>query len=127
MIPNDGNAETAVRKVLDAYTEAVFRADVETLKNIFHPAAVMNGYLGDHLLVGGPEPFLADIGGRPAMADSGAPFKTEWTAVHVSGRTATATLEENGFFGSGRFVNYFHLLLAGGEWKIVSKTFESLP
>jgi hypothetical protein len=126
MIPDDKKAEAAVRVVLDAYAKAVYEADVETLKKTFHPAAVMNGYLGDKLLVGTPEPFLADIGGHPAMADSGAPFKTEWTAVHVSGRTATATLEENGFFGSGHFVNYFHLLLDGGEWTIVSKTFESL-
>jgi len=126
MIPNDDKAETKVRKVLDRYSEAVYQADVETLKKIFHPAAVMNGYLGDKLLVGSPEPFLADIGGHPPMAESGAPFETEWTAVHVSGRTATATLEETGFFGSGHFINYFHLLLDGGEWKIVSKTFESL-
>lgn len=127
MIPNDTKAETAVRAVLDSYAEAVHRADVELLKSMFHPAAVMNGYLGDNLLVGSPEPFLSDIGGHPSMADNGAPFKTEWTAVHVSGRTATATLEESGFFGSGHFVNYFHLLLDSGEWKIVSKTFESLP
>jgi ketosteroid isomerase-like protein len=127
MIPNNGKAEEAVRAVLDSYAEAVYRADVESLKSLFHPAAVMNGYLGADLLVGTPEPFLADIGGRPSMAESGAAFKTEWTAVHVSGRTATATLEENGFFGGGHFVNYFHLLLDGGEWKIVSKTFESLP
>jgi ketosteroid isomerase-like protein len=127
VVPNNGTAETAVRAVLDQYTEAVFRADVQTLAKLFHPAAVMNGYLGDTLLVGGPEPFLADIGGRPAMAVTGAPFKTEWTAVHVAGRTATATLEETGFFGGGHFVNYFHLLLDGGEWKLVSKTFESLP
>lgn len=127
MIPNDNEAERAVREVLDRYTEAVYRADVYTLKEIFHPAAVMNGYLGDKLLVGSPEPFLADIGGRTPMADDDAPFRTEWTAVHVAGRTATATLEETGFFGSGHFVNYFHLLLDGGEWKIVSKAFESLP
>jgi hypothetical protein len=127
MIPNDSKAEEAVRKVLDRYAEAVYRADVKTLKDIFHPAAVMNGYLGDQLLVGTPEPFLADIGGHPPMADGDAPFKTDWTAVHVAGRTATATLEETGFFGSGHFVNYMHLLLDGGEWKIVSKAFESLP
>lgn len=126
MIPSDSRAEEAVRKVLDRYAEAVYRADVKTLEEIFHPAAVMNGYLGDKLLVGTPEPFLADISGHPAMAGSDTPFETEYTALKVSGRTATATLEEKGFFGSGHFVNYFHLLLDGGQWKIVSKTFESL-
>jgi ketosteroid isomerase-like protein len=127
MIRNDSKAEAAVRAVLDKYADAVYHADVETLKNTFHPRAVMNGYLGDKLLLGGPEPFLADIGGHPSMANSGAPFKAEFSAILVSGRTATATLEENGFFGNGHFVNYFHLLNEGGEWKIISKTFESLP
>jgi ketosteroid isomerase-like protein len=127
MIRNDSKAEAAVRAVLDKYADAVYRADVETLKNTFHPTAVMNGYLGDRLLLGGPEPFLADIGGHPSMAESGALFKAEFSAILVSGRAATATLEENGFFGTGHFVNYFHLLNEAGKWKIVSKTFESLP
>jgi Putative lumazine-binding len=127
MVPNDPEAEKGVRTLLDRYAEAVYRADVGSLRSIFHPAAVMNGYLGDKLLVGTPEPFYADIGGHPPMSASDAPFKTEWTAVHVAGRTATATLEETGFFGAGHFVNYFHLLLQDGEWRIVSKTFESLP
>jgi ketosteroid isomerase-like protein len=119
-------AEEAVRAVLDRYADAVYRGDMETLKDIFHPAARMNGYLGDTLLLGGPEPFLADIGGHPPMAESGTPFKAEFSAIHVSGRTAAATLHETGFFGTGKFVNYFHLLHDDGEWKIVSKTFESL-
>jgi hypothetical protein len=122
--PNE--AEAAVKAVLDRYAEAVYQGDAETLKDIFHPVACMNGYLGDKLLLGGPEPFLADIGGHPPMAGDGTPFKAEFSAIHVSGRTATATLHETGFFGSGKFVNYFHLLYDGGEWKIVSKTFESL-
>ena len=36
------------------------------------------------------------------------------------------TLEEDGFFGVFRFVNYFHLLKVDGEWQLVSKTFASL-
>lgn len=127
MIPSDTKAEAAVRAVLDRYAEAVFRGDAETLRGLFHPAAVMNGYLGDDLLLGTPEPFLADVAGHPPMAESGVPFETEFSAVLVSGRTATATLEENSFFGTTHFVNYFHLLNEGGQWKIVSKTFESLP
>ena len=126
MSPSQNEAEVAVREVLDRYAEAVYRGDAETLKTIFHPKACMNGYLGDMLLLGGPEPFIADIAGHPPMAESGAPFKAEFSAIHVSGRTATATLHEDGFFGSAKFVNYFHLLNDGGEWKIVSKTFESL-
>lgn len=127
MIPNDSEAEAAVRAALDRYIDAVYHADVQALKETFHSTAVMNGYLGDKLLLGTPEPFLADVAAHPPMAESGAPFKAELSAIMVSGRTATATLEEHGFFGEGHFVNYFHLLNDGGAWKIVSKTFESLP
>ena len=118
--------EAAVRATLHAYADAVFHADVDTLKKLFHPTAVMNGYLGDKLLVGSPEPFLADVGGHPAMADSDAPYTATWSAVSISGRAATATLNETGFFGAVNFVNYFHLLKVDGEWKLMSKTFESI-
>ena len=87
----------------------------------------MTGYLGDQLIVGKPDAFFADIGSRPSMAETEAPYEAESKAIQVSGRVASATVEERGFFGSGHFVNYFHLLLDGGEWRIVSKTFESLP
>jgi hypothetical protein len=118
--------EAAVKQVLDRYAEAVFKGDAKTLVEIFHPEAVMNGYLGDRLLIGGPQPFFDDIAGHPPMIETAPHFQWQFSAVHVSGRTATATLHEEGFFGAFNFVNYFHLLKQEGEWKIVSKTFESL-
>lgn len=121
-----GSEEAAVKRVLDSYADAVFNGDAKTLTGLFHPTAVMNGYLGDKLLIGGPQPFLDDIGGHPPMAETAPQFKAVFSAVHVSGRTATATLHEDGFFGCHKFVNYFHLLKVDDEWKITSKTFESL-
>ncbi len=120
------NEETAVKQVLDSYAEAVYNGDAQTLGMLFHPTAVMNGYLGDRLLIGGPKPFLDDIAEHPPMAESAPGFTWRFSAVHVSGRTATATLHEKGFFGAFDFVNYFHLLKEDGRWRITSKTFESL-
>ncbi len=120
------NEQAMVKHILDSYAEAVFTGDAKTLREIFHPAAVMNGYLGDRLLIGDPQPFFDDIAGNPPMNETSPAFTWEFSAVHVSGRTATATLHEKGFFGAFDFVNYFHLLKLDGEWKIVSKTFESL-
>ena len=117
---------SAVRSVMDRYVEAVYHADVETLRSLFHPQASMSGYLGDDLLMGTPEPFLADLGGRPSMADSGQPYEGIISNVEVMGRAATATLVEHGFFGALSFVNYYHLLEIEGRWKIVSKTFSPI-
>lgn len=115
----------AARAVMDRYTDAVHRADIDALKNIFHPGAFMTGYLGDDFLVGTPEPFLADLGGRPSMAESEAPYQAEITYFEADDRVAVAVLRENGFFGEGSFVNYFTLLEYQGEWRIMSKTFAS--
>ena len=122
----EGEAVAAVRETMKRYTDATYRADVDSLRSLFHPAASMSGYLGDQLILGGPEPFLADVGGRPSMAETNAPYRAEVTAIQVSGRVASALVEESGFFGSGRFVNYFHLLNVDGVWRIISKTFEAL-
>ena len=116
----------AVRAVVERYVDATYRADIDQLRGTFHPGAAMSGYLGDNLLVGTPEPFFADMGSRPSMAGSDTAFKAQITSIQVAGRAAAVTLEEDGFFGIFRFVNYFHLLKLDGEWQLVSKTFASL-
>jgi hypothetical protein len=126
MSASQENGAAAVREVMERYADATFRADVDALRSTFHPAASMAGYLGEELLMGTPEPFFDDMGSRPSMAESGAPYKADVSAIHVAGRVASATVEESGFFGAMSFVNYFHLLNMEGDWKIVSKTFQSL-
>jgi hypothetical protein len=120
------DSAAAVRGVMERYIDAVYEADVTTLRQLFHPAAVMSGYLGDALLAGSPEPFLTDVGGRPSMKESGAPYTAEILDVHASTLTASLRLEETGFFGVASFVNHFHLLNTEGEWRIVSKLFQSV-
>jgi hypothetical protein len=126
MSAQDAGAGSGVRAVMERYVEAAFKADVDTLRELFHPAAVMSGYLGDDLLAGSPEPFLADLRGRPSMESVGAAYKADILDIHASSLTASLRLEETGFFGVASFVNYFHLLKVDGEWKIVSKTFQSI-
>ncbi len=126
MSGQDADAAAAVRAVMERYVEAAYGADIQTLRSLFHPVAVMSGYLGDTLLAGSPEPFLADVGGRPSMESTGAPYKADILDIHASSLTASLRLEETGFFGVASFVNYFHLLKVEEEWKIVSKTFQSV-
>jgi hypothetical protein len=120
------NGKSAVQAVMERYVDAVFNADVATLRDVFHPGASMYGYLGDKLLMGTPEPFFQDLATHPSMAKNNDPFKGVLSDVAAMGRAGTATLVESGFFGSGNFVNYFHLLNFDGEWKITSKVFASL-
>ncbi len=118
--------DSAVRKVIENYMEGTFKADVETLKSCFHPNAVMNGYLGQDLLIGGPEPFFSDIGSNPSMESGGLPYRGEIISLEINKQVASVTLKEEGFPDGMSFLNYFHLIKESGNWKITSKTFTTL-
>ena len=115
--------EAAVRRVVQQYIDGTYQGDVKALRDCFHPKAVMNGYLGDQLLVGGPEPFFENMAKAPSMAEGGAPYKGMIASLDVVGNVASVTVKETGFAGTMAFTDYFHLLKDGGEWKIISKTF----
>ena len=115
--------EIAVRNVVQKYIEGTFTGNVKTLRDCFHPKAVMNGYLGGQLLIGGPEPFFENMAQAPSMAEGGAPYKGDITSVDVAGNVASVILKETGFGGDMAFTDYFHLLKEQGQWKIISKTF----
>ena len=115
--------EAAVRKVVQQYIDGTYQGDVGALRDCFHPKAVMNGYLQDQLLIGGPEPFFENMQNAPSMAEAGAPYKGEITFLDVVGNVANVTIKETGFGGGMAFTDYFHLIKERDEWKIISKTF----
>ena len=111
----------AARAVIEEYVAACRARSVPRLKAIFHPDARMSGYLMEQCLVGSPEPFYDAVQHAPADPP-GSGYEAQITSVDVAGRVASVTLKEKGFLGLS-FTDYFHLVLADGQWRIVSKTF----
>ena len=111
----------AARAVIEEYIEACRVRSVERLKAIFHPDALMSGYLMEQRLIGSTQPFYDALLHAPADP-SGSRYQGEITSVDVIGRIASVTLQEQGFLGLN-FTDYFHLLKIDGQWKIVAKTF----
>lgn len=116
----------AVRQVMEIYFDAVYRADIDTLKTLFHEKAAMYGYLGPNMLAGTPQPFLDDIGGKPSMLVQGIDCRCVIRHLTVTGRIASVTLLVDGFYGVACVEDQFHLLKDGDEWKIVCKTFTTV-
>jgi hypothetical protein len=116
--------EIQVHNVVQAYVDACRTGDVTVLRTLFHPNAVMSGYLAGNRLVGSPDPFFEAVASAPSPASGGADYRSEISEVVVTGKLATATLREQGFLGMD-FTNYFQLLEIDGEWKLVAKLFES--
>ncbi|MEW5725566.1 MAG: nuclear transport factor 2 family protein [Thermodesulfobacteriota bacterium] len=115
--------QESVREVVQRYIDGTFNGDAGVIRKCFHPQAVMNGYLGDQLFLGGPEPFFQQIENSPSMSQAGAPYQAEITSLDLVGRVASATVKETGFAGEMNFTNYFHLIKDEGQWKIISKLF----
>lgn len=114
----------AVRAVIQSYIDACARGDVLALRALFHPSAILSGYLANELVTGSPEPFFNAVGANPAPVDSGLRYEARIDSVHIDGCIATAVLRETGYLGMN-FVNHFQLLEVDGQWHIVAKLFES--
>ena len=112
----------AVRSVLERYAEASHRGDVPALRAVFHPAAVMNGYLGDDLEMGTPEPFFRDLEEAVSTTGMSEEYRAEITSIAVDGPVAAGCIVEEDLLGIN-YVNHFHLLETDDEWSIVAKTF----
>lgn len=116
----------AVKDLMARYFDAVYRADTKELREIFHPQASMNGFLGENLLVGTPEPFYEDLESKPSMAQRGDDCRCVLQSVKVTGGIAEASLLVDGFYGAATIEDHFHLLLVEGHWRILCKTFTTL-
>lgn len=114
-----------IRQVLARYTEGTYEGNAGKLRSSFHEKAVMNGYLGEQLLMASPEPFIAEVCKKPMQA-SGFDYRPVIDEISLDGKVAQATLTET-YPDGMRFTNYFHLLDDGRGWKIISKAFIGHP
>ena len=116
-------AEREVLAVIDDYMKGSYRADGVLLKSVFHQKAVMNGFLGAALIMGGPSPFIEDITSAPSMESNNDDYILSVDQVFIKGDIASAIVTETGFRGKHKLVDCFHLIKVDGLWSIVSKLF----
>ena len=58
-----------VREVIERYVQGTRTGNVEILKQVFHPNAVMSGYLGPDLLIGSTQPFYDHVTSNPVESE----------------------------------------------------------
>jgi len=116
--------KAAITQVITQYVEAYLAADIDALCDVFARDAVMNGYVGDRLVVGSPNVFVDNVGKNPSIASLGGNPTYEMGEIEIRGNAAAVTLQEHGF-GEMNFTDFMHLLKRDGTWKIISKTFST--
>ncbi|WP_238364110.1 nuclear transport factor 2 family protein [Mesobacterium pallidum] len=114
----------AVTDIMRRYIDATRDGDAAAMRDLFHPEAMLAGWLGPDLCRDGrPAPFFDRVGQGPA----GPGYRAQIGDVAVTGRVARAAITETALWGAD-FENHFHLLQrADGSWIITAKLFHCEP
>jgi hypothetical protein len=113
----------AIRDVVQLCLDGEATGDVAKLQRAFHQDARMFGDLaGTRYDV--PIQKLFDMSAE-APADTGS-YRSRILSITQLGDVATATVAEEGYWGTVSFVDFLSLCRIAGTWKIVNKTFAHL-
>ena len=110
----------AIRDTVQLCLDGEANGDVAKLQEAFHQDARMFGDLaGTRYDV--PIQTLFDMAAE-GPADTGS-YQSLILSITQLGDVATATVAEDGYWGTVSFVDFFSLCRIEGTWKIVNKTF----
>ncbi len=109
----------AIAATVQLYIDGSAQGDAAKLTEGFHPDAQMYGAIGDDRY---DEPITEYI---KLMAESpgGENLRARITSIVQAGDAASATVVEDGFWGSLSFVSFLALARIEGRWRIVNKNF----
>ena len=113
--------QAEITRTVDLYVEGMRNGDGAKLREAFHPQAWMFGSLAGTRYDEPIDELIALVDGKPVDVDGS--FRARIVSVEQVGDAAFAVLEEDGFWGTVSFTDFFTLARIDGAWKIVNKTF----
>ena len=109
---------TEVTRVLNLYIDGAGNGNADCLWSAFHESARWFGS------VDGVDYDMDKDGFTALMVESpGNPSSSKIVDVQIVGSAASASVTEDGFWGTLSFTNFFQLAILDGRWQITSKTF----
>jgi len=111
----------SIENTIGLYFDGMINHNAKSIEKAFHPSASMKW---------NEEGKYMEVNAVEALSDylnSNDPVKTKTNivAVNVIGDAANAQLELE--YETFYFVDFMHLMKTDGEWKIVSKTYTTVP
>jgi len=111
----------SIEKTINHYFDAMINHDAKSIEIAFHSTAIMKWNENEKYM---------EVNAVKALSDylnSNEPVKTKTkiVAINVVGDAANAQLELE--YDNFYFVDFMHLMKIEGEWKIVSKTYTTVP
>ena len=116
-----GQDTGAISNAVQLYIDGARDGDATKLRATFDENARMYGNLGGKRFDMPIAEYIAMADGAPADVDGS--YKARITSIEQVGDAAIAVVEEEGFWGTVSFTDFFTLARIGDAWKIVNKTF----
>jgi hypothetical protein len=113
--------DEAIATVVRLYTEGAASGDAAKLNEAFHEDARMFGSLGGTRYDVPIAEMIAMETTSPLNSDGR--YTAQITSIVQAGDVATATVEEDGCWGTVSFTSFLSLVKIDGRWLIVSKVF----
>jgi hypothetical protein len=112
------NDLTEITKVLNLYLDGAGNGNADYLWSAFHESARWFGSLD------GLDWDIDKDGFTVMMVEQpGNPSSARIVDIQIAGTAAIATVEEEGFWGTLSFTDFFTLAILEGRWQITCKTF----
>jgi len=119
---NETGSTSTPLETIHQYIEATRIGDVNKIRSLFSPAALMSGFYEGEFYIGSPEYFFDEVKDNPSPSSTGAEYIGDITSSEIIGNIASVTLKEKGYMGLD-FTNLFQLACIDGAWLIVSKAY----
>jgi hypothetical protein len=115
----------SILQVLSDYFRGLHAGDVELLRSVFDPEAVLFAELNGASYHKSLDAYLDGVAQRSSPAELNEAFRMRVLSLEVLHDMAMARVHVPalGF----NFYNYLSLLRKGGSWRIVSKVFDDVP
>src|SRR3954453_19398548 len=105
---------TEIEQVIKVYIDGVRKGDAAKMRAAFHADARMFGSLGGQRVDMPISDFFAMADGSPADVDG--TYQGGLTRVTQDGDAATVQLDEEGYWGTVSFTDFFALCPIEGKW-----------
>ena len=110
--------KTDVTRVINLYIDGAGNGNADYLWSAFHESARWFGSLDGLDWDIDKDGFTAMMVEQPGNTSS-----ARIVDIRIAGTAAIATVEEEGFWGTLSFTNFFTLAILEGRWQITCKTF----
>ena len=114
--------KTKIEKIIKLYFDSMYYSNAQLVKEVFHPAAKITGYVEDKLEEMNTNEFAKFVGEqKPSPADKNDPEMLEIVSIDIAGKTAVAIVRDD-YLGD-TYLDTLSLLKIDTNWLIYNKLF----